>query len=219
MQNQSLIFKHIQSANQIADILTKVISSSRFQELRSKLRVVPNPTLLLRGTVKEQVIQLLKLVTSVLSVFPICLSVGVLHLHAREVVSSLACALIAVVTETGFVLHSSVDFLDVYLNSLYSQSFVKNKILLLCFLLLSLNSSSFIFLRNLNRQASGIIESITKWPSHRSPLLQHSTTLTMNQPPAHHAQIDQKQEPNQKESSGSGDPKSITTVPEPPQQR
>lgn len=109
------------------------------------------------------------------------------YMHVK-LLSSLACALIAVVTETGFVLHSSVDFLDVYLNSLYRQSFVKNKILLLCFLLLSLNSSSFIFLRNLNKQASGIIESITKW----SPVLQHSTTLTMNQPPAHHAQIDQK---------------------------
>lgn len=48
-----LIVKHIPSANQIADILTKAISKSRIHTLRNNLRVQPLPTLRLRGDVKD----------------------------------------------------------------------------------------------------------------------------------------------------------------------
>lgn len=53
VQSGSLMVKHIRSVDQIADILTKAISSSRFYTLRSKLRVNSLPVLSLRGTVKE----------------------------------------------------------------------------------------------------------------------------------------------------------------------
>lgn len=56
VHNGSLIVKHIRSIDQIADILTKSISSSKFYTLRRKLKVDLIPTLSLRGTVKEALI-------------------------------------------------------------------------------------------------------------------------------------------------------------------
>lgn len=48
----ALFVKHVPSVDQVADVLTKAISSSKFKTLRDKLRVRSLPTLSLRGDVR-----------------------------------------------------------------------------------------------------------------------------------------------------------------------
>ena len=50
---KKLEIKHVPSQDQTADILTKATSSSRFADMRSKLRVEQLSTLSLRGDVRN----------------------------------------------------------------------------------------------------------------------------------------------------------------------
>ena len=49
---RKVLVQHVPSINQVADVLTKSVSSTRFETLRDKLKVANLSTLSLRGDVK-----------------------------------------------------------------------------------------------------------------------------------------------------------------------